>query len=90
MSKADITTRNTGKTAALWAGGVVLSLLVGAGLYLGAAHTVDVEAQARFLLLRAVTFLAVLNQQRANPIVAGILAAGREPSRLAAWESARW
>ena len=48
MSKADITTRNTGKTAALWAGGVVLSLLVGAGLYLGAAHTVDVEAQARF------------------------------------------
>nr|WP_052170168.1 CHASE domain-containing protein [Massilia sp. JS1662] len=48
MSKADITTRNTGTTAALWAGGVVLSVFVGAGLYLGAAHTVDVEAQARF------------------------------------------
>jgi two-component system sensor histidine kinase/response regulator len=45
---ADITTRNTGKTAALWAGGVALSLLVGAALYLGAAHTVAVDAQARF------------------------------------------
>jgi PAS domain S-box-containing protein len=45
---ADITTHNTGKTAALWAGGVALALLAGAGLYLGAAHTVDVETQARF------------------------------------------
>ncbi|MFS2017500.1 hybrid sensor and regulator, partial [Massilia sp. CT11-108] len=44
----DITTRNTGKTAALWAGGVALALLAGAGLYLGAAHTVDIETQARF------------------------------------------
>ena len=43
-----ITTRNTGKTAALWAGGVALALLAGAGLYLGAAHTVDIETQARF------------------------------------------
>jgi PAS domain S-box-containing protein len=45
---ADITTRNTGKTAALWAGGVALALLAGAGLYLGAAHAVAVDAQARF------------------------------------------
>jgi PAS domain S-box-containing protein len=45
---ADITTRNTGKAAALWAGGCALALLAGAGLYLGAAHTVDVEVQARF------------------------------------------
>ena len=44
----DITTRNTGQSAALWAGGIALSLLAGTGLYLGAAHTVDVEAQARF------------------------------------------
>jgi PAS domain S-box-containing protein len=45
---ADMTTRNTAKTAALWTGGVALALVAGAGLYLGAAHTVDVEAQARF------------------------------------------
>jgi PAS domain S-box-containing protein len=45
---ADIASRNTGKTAALWAGGCALALAVGAGLYLGAAHTVAVDAQARF------------------------------------------
>ena len=45
---ADITTRNTRKMAALWAGGAVLSLLAGAGLYLAAARTVDLETQARF------------------------------------------
>jgi signal transduction histidine kinase/CheY-like chemotaxis protein/HPt (histidine-containing phosphotransfer) domain-containing protein len=45
---SDITTRNTGTTAALWAGGVALALLAGAGLYAGAAHTVAVDAQARF------------------------------------------
>jgi len=44
----DITMRTTARTAAPWAGGVALALLAGAGLYLGAAHTVDVEAQARF------------------------------------------
>jgi len=43
-----ITTRNTVKTATLWAGGVALALLVGAGLYHGATRTVDVETQARF------------------------------------------
>jgi two-component system, sensor histidine kinase and response regulator len=45
---ADIAMRNTGRTAAPWAGGFTLALLAGAGLYLGAAHTVAVEAQARF------------------------------------------
>jgi PAS domain S-box-containing protein len=45
---AEITTRNKGKTAALWGGGVALALLAGAGLYLGAAHTVAADAQARF------------------------------------------
>src|SRR6185437_8069773 len=45
---ADIASRNTGKTATLWAGGFALALAVGAGLYLGAAHTVAVDAQARF------------------------------------------
>ena len=45
---ADITTRNTGTTAALWAGGVALALIAGAGLYRGAAHTVDAEARVRF------------------------------------------
>jgi PAS domain S-box-containing protein len=33
---------------ALWGGGLWLSLLVGAGLYLGAARTVDDDAQRRF------------------------------------------
>jgi signal transduction histidine kinase/CheY-like chemotaxis protein/CHASE1-domain containing sensor protein/HPt (histidine-containing phosphotransfer) domain-containing protein len=45
---ADIASRNTGKTAAPWAGGLVLALLAGAGLYASAAHTVDTDAQARF------------------------------------------
>ena len=44
----DIASRNTGKTAALWTVGCALALAVGAGLYLGAAHTVAVDAQARF------------------------------------------
>ena len=45
---ADFTTRNSGKAALLWAGGLALAAVAGAGLYLGAAHTVDVDAQARF------------------------------------------
>ena len=45
---ADFTTRNSGRTALLWAGGLALAGAAGAGLYLGAAHTVDVDAQARF------------------------------------------
>jgi len=45
---ADFTMRNSGRTALLWAGGLALAGAAGAGLYLGAAHTVDVEAQARF------------------------------------------
>jgi CHASE1-domain containing sensor protein len=45
---ADFTMRNSGKAALPWAGGVVLAALAGAGLYLGAAGTVDVDAQARF------------------------------------------
>ena len=45
---ADIASRNTGKTATLWVGGFALALAVGAGLYLGAAHTVAVDTQARF------------------------------------------
>ena len=38
----------TARPAAQWAAGIALALLAGAGLYLGAAHTVDVEARARF------------------------------------------
>jgi PAS domain S-box-containing protein len=45
---ADFTTRNSGRAALPWAGGLALAAMVGAGLYLGAAHTVDVDAQARF------------------------------------------
>jgi signal transduction histidine kinase/CheY-like chemotaxis protein/HPt (histidine-containing phosphotransfer) domain-containing protein len=45
---ADIAMRNTGRTAAPWVGGVTLALLAGVGLYLGAAHAVAVDAQARF------------------------------------------
>jgi signal transduction histidine kinase/CheY-like chemotaxis protein/HPt (histidine-containing phosphotransfer) domain-containing protein len=45
---ADIAMRNTGRTAASWAGGVTLALLAGAGLYVGATHAVAVDAQARF------------------------------------------
>jgi PAS domain S-box-containing protein len=45
---ADFTTRNSGRTALLWAGGLALAGVAGAGLYLGAAHTVDVDAEARF------------------------------------------
>jgi len=48
VDMADIALRNTGKTAMPWAGGFMLALLAGAGLYLGAAHTVAVDAQARF------------------------------------------
>jgi CheY-like chemotaxis protein/HPt (histidine-containing phosphotransfer) domain-containing protein len=45
---ADIATRNTGLGAAFWAGGCVLALAVGAGVYLGTAHAVDAAARARF------------------------------------------
>ena len=45
---ADIATRNLGRAATLWAGGLALALLVGAGMGLGAAHTVAVDVQARF------------------------------------------
>jgi PAS domain S-box-containing protein len=45
---ADFTTRNSGKAALPWAGGLALAAVAGAGLYLGAAHTVDADAQARF------------------------------------------
>jgi CheY-like chemotaxis protein len=45
---ADIAARNTGLGATFWAGGCVLALAVGAGVYLGTAHAVDVAARARF------------------------------------------
>ncbi|MCS0580583.1 CHASE domain-containing protein [Massilia pinisoli] len=45
---ADIASRNTGLGAAFWAGGCVLAVAVGTGVYLGAAHAVDLAARARF------------------------------------------
>lgn len=45
---ADITTRNRGRTAAPWAGGLALALLAGTALYLGAARTVADDEQTRF------------------------------------------
>jgi PAS domain S-box-containing protein len=53
---AEASTRNMGKTVgasgpmriALWSGGLLLSLLVGAALHMGAARTVDDDAQRRF------------------------------------------
>jgi PAS domain S-box-containing protein len=53
---AEASTRNMGKTVgasgpmriALWSGGLWLSLLVGAALHMGAARTVDDDAQRRF------------------------------------------
>jgi two-component system sensor histidine kinase/response regulator len=52
----DASTRNMGKTVgasgpmriALWGGGLWLALMVGAALHLGAARTVDDDAQRRF------------------------------------------
>jgi PAS domain S-box-containing protein len=44
----DIASRNTGRAAGPWAGGVVLALAAGAGLYAAAAHTVAADVQARF------------------------------------------
>lgn len=45
---ADIASRNTGLGAAFWAGGCMLALAVGTGVYLGTAHAVDLAARARF------------------------------------------
>jgi len=45
---ADIASRNTGLDATFWAGGCLLALAVGTGVYLGTAHAVDLAARARF------------------------------------------